>query len=146
MTGASSGIGLDVALALSLRGACVVAVARRAERLEALMGECRRHSPRSGFLAGDLGEPGFAEQVVAESVSRHGRLDVLVNNAAIPKHKPIYETGIDEVEEVLRVNFLACVRLTLAALPHMQRAGQTSRAGTAGVCTHRASSPRPSSR
>jgi len=62
--------------------------------------------------------------VVAETVSRHGRLDVLVNNAAMPKHKPIHETGIDEVEEVLRVNFLACVRLTLAALPHMRRAGQ----------------------
>jgi short-subunit dehydrogenase len=124
VTGASSGIGFDTARALSRRGACVVAVARRAERLEALMGECRRHSPTSEFLAGDLGQPGFAERVIEESVARHGRLDVLVNNAAIPKHKPIHDTGIDEVEEVLRVNFLACVRLTLAALPHMHRAGQ----------------------
>jgi short-subunit dehydrogenase len=124
VTGASSGIGFDTARVLAMRGACVVAVARRADRLEALIGECRRHSPASEFVAGDLGAPGFAERVVAESVSRHGRLDVLVNNAAMPKHKSIYETRIDEVEEVLRVNFLACVRLTLAALPHMQRAGQ----------------------
>lgn len=123
VTGASSGIGSDTARALAQRGACVVAVARRVDRLEALMGECRKHSPASGFVAGDLGEPGFAERVVSESVSRHGRLDVLVNNAAMPKHKSIHETQIGEVEEVLRVNFLACVRLTLAALPHLRAAG-----------------------
>ena len=93
-----------------------------AERLEALVEQCRAHAPASEFLAGDLGERSFAERVVAETVSRHGRLDVLVNNAAIPKHKPIHQTSAEEVEEVLRVNFLACVWLTLAALPPMHEA------------------------
>jgi short-subunit dehydrogenase len=124
VTGGSSGIGLDAAEALARRGARVVAVARRADRLEALVARCREHVPESGLLAGDLGDRGFLASVVPETLVRHGRLDVLVNNAAMPKHKSIQSTTPEEVEEVLRVNFLACVHLTLAALPPMLEAGE----------------------
>lgn len=124
VTGASSGIGRHATLAFARRGARVVAVARRRGRLESLMEECRASARDAGFLAGDLGKRDFAEHVVSETVSRYGRLDVLVNNAAIPKHKPVYATSPEEVEEVLRINFLSAVWLTLAALPTMVRAGE----------------------
>jgi short-subunit dehydrogenase len=123
VTGASSGIGEDAALAFAERGARVVAVARREKRLAALVARCREHSPNSSWLAGDLGERGFAERVIDETVARHGRIDVLVNNAAMPKHKQIWHVSADEVERVLAVNFLACAWTTLAALPHMLLAG-----------------------
>jgi short-subunit dehydrogenase len=126
VTGASSGIGRDLALALAERGCVVVGVARREERLRELAEVCARRAPGSGWLAGDLGDRAFAERVVSETLARHGRLDVLVNNAARPKHKHATELAPEEIEAVLRVNFLAPVWTTLAALPAMLRQGEGS--------------------
>ena len=123
VTGASSGIGEVTARAFAERGACVVAVARREENLERLIEACRPHSPRSHYIAGDLGERAFAERIVDATLERHGRLDVLVNNAAITKHKQIYHVSADEAEHVMDVNFRSCLWTTFAAIPYMLRAG-----------------------
>jgi short-subunit dehydrogenase len=123
VTGASSGIGWVTAQAFAERGAVVVAVARREESLKRLVEICRRRSPASSHLAGDLGVRSFAERVVDDTIAKHGRIDVLVNNAAIPKHKQVWHLSADEVERVMSVNFLSCVWTTLAALPHMLAAG-----------------------
>jgi short-subunit dehydrogenase len=123
VTGASSGIGRVVARRLARHGTTVVAVARRAALLDTLVAECRAEAPASFALAGDLGERSFAEGVVAETVARTGRLDVLLNNAALSKHKHILDVTGDEVDRVMRVNFMACVWTTLAAIPHMLRDG-----------------------
>jgi short-subunit dehydrogenase len=123
VTGASSGIGRVTARAFAERGCRVVAVARREERLASLVEECRKRSPESSYLAGDLGVRTFAEHVIDATVRRHGRIDVLVNNAAMTKHKQIYHLSADEAERVLAVNFLSCVWTTLAALPPMLRQG-----------------------
>jgi len=123
VTGASSGIGAATARAFAARGDVVVAVARRETRLATLVDELRRASPESGHLAGDLGERAFAERVVADTVARHGRLDVLVNNAAIPVRKVFYETSAEDVEHAFRVNFFSAVWTTLAAIPPMLREG-----------------------
>jgi len=120
VTGASSGIGWVTARAFAARGATVVAVARREALLRELVDEC---GPGASYLAGDLGERAFAERVVEDTVARHGRLDVLVNNAAISKHKQIYHLSADEAEHVMRVNFLSSTWTTLAAIPHMLRQG-----------------------
>ncbi|MEW6270576.1 MAG: SDR family NAD(P)-dependent oxidoreductase [Thermodesulfobacteriota bacterium] len=119
VTGASSGIGWVTARAFARRGAVVVGVARRGELLEKLVAECRADSPRSSYLQGDLAERSFAEHVIDETVRREGRIDVLVNNAAISKHKHLFHMAADEAEVVMRVNFLSCVWTTLAAIPYM---------------------------
>jgi short-subunit dehydrogenase len=121
VTGASSGIGFETARELARRGATVLAVARREERLRALVAACRAESPATGYLAGDLGERAFAESVVAACVARHGRLDVLVNDHAVLKHKHALHTSAEEAERVLRINFLSCVWTAYAALPVMLR-------------------------
>ncbi len=123
VTGASSGIGWVTARAFASRGAVVVAVARREENLRRLIEECRADSPDSGYLAGDLGEREFAERIVADTLVRHGRVDVLVNNAAMAKHKLIYHLDPAEAERVMAVNFLSCVWTTLAVLPAMVHQG-----------------------
>jgi len=121
VTGASSGIGLVTAKAFAGRGSIVVAVARREELLRQLIRECQAISPASRYLAGDLGERAFAEHVVDDTIRRHGRLDMLVNNAGISKHKQIYHMSADEADQVMRINFQSCVWTTLAAIPHMLR-------------------------
>jgi short-subunit dehydrogenase len=123
VTGASSGIGRVTARAFAERGSRVVAVARREPLLRSLVEECRRTSPESCHLVGDLGERAFAEHAIDETVQRFGRIDVLVNNAAITKHKQIYHLASDEVERVMAVNFLSCVWTTLAAIPRMLEQG-----------------------
>jgi len=123
VTGASSGIGRDTARAFAARGATVVAVARREGLLQTLIDDCRRDAPASSYLAGDLGVRSFAEEIVADTVARHGRLDVVVNNAAVPKHKHVFKLEPGEAETVLRINFLSPLWTTLAALPVMLRRG-----------------------
>ena len=123
VTGASSGIGRVTAKAFATCGATVMAVARREALLQALVDELRPLAPASAYLAGDLGERPFAERVVDETVERHGRIDVLVNNAAISKHKQIYHCSAEEAETVMRINFNSCVWTTFAAIPYMLRQG-----------------------
>jgi short-subunit dehydrogenase len=124
VTGASSGIGYAAARALAERGAIVVGVARRDERLKRLVEECAAHSPSSSYIAGDLGDESFATRIVEETASRYGRLDVLINNAGITKHKQIYHLTAAEAEYVMRVNFLSAVWTTLAAIPPMLSQGE----------------------
>jgi short-subunit dehydrogenase len=120
VTGASSGIGYETALAFAKRGARVVGVARREDRLRELVAA---GGERVSYLAGDLGDQAFAERIVADTLARHGRIDVLVNNAAMPKHKQIYDLSPAEAELVMRVNFLSPVWTTLAAIPPMLAQG-----------------------
>lgn len=123
VTGASSGIGYVTAKAFAQRGSTVVAVARRESLLQKLVAECQAPSPKSHYIAGDLGDRAVAEGVVDETIRTHGKLDVLINNAAISKHKQIYHTTADEADYVMRVNFMSCVWTTFAAIPHMLRLG-----------------------
>jgi len=123
VTGASSGIGYVTAKAFAERGSIVVAVARREALLQQLIAACQGVSPKSHYMVGDLGERAVAERVVDETVAKHGKLDVLINNAAISKHKQIYHTTADEADYVMRVNFMSCVWTTFAAIPHLLRLG-----------------------
>jgi len=123
VTGASSGIGRDVALEFARRGATVVGVARREPELQSLSEECRARGAEASYLCGDLGDQGFAESVVDDAVRRHGRLDILINNAGIPIHKQIYDLTAADVERVMRINFLSSVWTTLAAIPHLLSTG-----------------------
>ena len=124
VTGASSGIGRATALAFARRGCTPVLVARRETQLREAVAACREHAPNAHCIVGDLSQQDFAERIVEETAERCGRLDVLVNNAAIPVRRSIYDATPDEVELALRTNFLSCVWTTLTALPVMLRAGE----------------------
>jgi NAD(P)-dependent dehydrogenase (short-subunit alcohol dehydrogenase family) len=129
VTGASSGIGRVTALTLARAGATVVATARRESLLEEVSAACREDTPDSCHIAGDLGEKAFAEKLVEETVERFGRIDILVNNAAVPMHRPIYEISAEEAADVMRINFLSCLWTSFAAIPHMLVQGAASEEG-----------------
>jgi short-subunit dehydrogenase len=123
VTGASSGIGRATARHFAARGSTILATARREPLLSSLIDECRTNAPQSSYLAGDLGERPFAERVIQEAIARHGRIDVLINNAAVPMHKRLYEISVEEAERVMRINFHACLWTTFASIPHMLTTG-----------------------
>lgn len=119
VTGASSGIGRATAIELARRGATVAVVARREGKLEATAQACREHTAGSFALTGDIGVAQDCRAVVAEVEERLGQLDIVVNNAGISMRKHALDTTPDDIEHVLRVNYLGAVHVTMAALPGM---------------------------
>jgi short-subunit dehydrogenase len=126
VTGASSGIGASLAKALAAKGVSVGLVARRKDRLEEVMAECLKTAPDSRMWPADLGDLDLAERVALDAWDAFGHIDVLVNNAGIPKRRHVLNLVYDEVEEVMRVNFLSPARMTLTLLPRMLQRGKGS--------------------
>ena len=124
VTGASSGIGAALAPILAERGATVGIVARRADRLAGVLEQCREHAPRSRLWAADLGDLDRAEAVAIEAWDAFGGLDVLVNNAAIPKRTRVTDLTAAEVHRLMDVDFHSPVRMALAVLPRMTERGE----------------------
>lgn len=124
VTGASSGIGAALAPLLAARGATVGIVARRQDRLAAVLDECRRHSPESRLWAADLGDLDRAVSVAEEAWDAFGGLDGIVHNAAIPKRVPVDRLTPGLVDETMRVNFTSPVHMTLAVLPRWIERGR----------------------
>ncbi|MEQ1787540.1 MAG: SDR family NAD(P)-dependent oxidoreductase [Acidimicrobiales bacterium] len=119
VTGASSGIGAALAPLLAERGATVAIVARRPDRLAEVLEQCQRHTPASRMYPADLGDTDAAEALARQAWDDMGGIDVLVNNAAIPKRRRVQEISLAEVAETMRVNFESPVRMSLAILPRM---------------------------
>lgn len=119
VTGASSGIGAATAEAFARKGASVVCVARRADRLTETVTRCAVAGGRGHAVAVDVASDGAAELILAEARERYGPVDVLVNNAGIPLHRDAAATSAEEIEHVFAVNYFAAVRLTMAVLPSM---------------------------
>jgi len=119
VTGASSGIGRAIALDLAGRGATVVAAARRAAMLEEVAEICRKASPSSEAVVTDVGDQAAVEQLIAGTIQRHGKIDLLINNAGIPLRIHALRLTPDDVERAMRINFLGAAYATLAALPSM---------------------------
>ena len=105
VTGASSGIGATVAADLARRGATVVAVARRKEKLDEIVDACRTTSPKSTACAADISTRAECERVIRTVEQDLGRVDVLVNNAGISIHRNAARTTADDVESLMAVNF-----------------------------------------
>ena len=119
VTGASSGIGAAVARDLASQGTTVIAAARRREQLEAVVADCRRGASLSEAQVCDVGEKGAIEALCADVLVRHGKVDVLVNNAGIPMRVHATRLTAEQVERTMRIDFLGAVWPTLALLPSM---------------------------
>jgi short-subunit dehydrogenase len=116
VTGASSGLGAELATGLAARGATVGLCARRADRLEQVLADVRAHSPDSRSWSVDLSDIDGLDAFAATVVDELGGLDLLINNAGIPKRRWAWEHRPDEVTDVLRINVESPIRLTTALL------------------------------
>jgi len=119
VTGASSGIGAALARELAARGDTLAIVARRADRLDAVLADCRLTSPASARWATDLADPTVAADLALEIWDHFGGIDVVVNNAAVPMRRHVTRLTMDEVERTMRINYFSPVAISLAVLPRM---------------------------
>jgi len=117
ITGSSAGIGAALAEGFAERGATIGICGRRADRLAEVLERVQKHSPDSRSWRIDLDDlDGIA--AFAATVERElDGVDVLVNNAGIPKRRHVTRLDPDTVEAVMRINYFSPVRLTLAMLP-----------------------------
>ena len=107
VTGASSGIGRAIALRLGEAGAHVFAAGRREEALADTVAEVVAAGGAATAVPADLRDPGEAQGLVDRAVAGTGRLDVMVNNAAVAYRSPLADGDPEAWREMLEVNVLA---------------------------------------
>ncbi|HEY5185164.1 MAG TPA: SDR family NAD(P)-dependent oxidoreductase [Actinomycetes bacterium] len=142
VTGASSGIGRAVAVALAREGAAVAVAARRTDRLDALREELVSLGVRVLVLELDVSDEAACRDAVAGTVAELGALDILVNNAGVMLLGTVQGADTEDWRRMMGTNVLGLMYLTHAALPQLlerrgvlvqmsSTAGRTARSGVA---------------
>lgn len=126
ITGASSGIGCETALAFARDGTHIIAVARRAERLAELERAVAALPPGHGEIvtfSADVTDAEALRRAVEQGIARFGRLDILVANAGIGHRGSIADAEWSHLERVLRTNIDGVLHSVRAAVPAMRASG-----------------------
>jgi NADP-dependent 3-hydroxy acid dehydrogenase YdfG len=123
ITGASSGIGQATALRLAAEGHHVVIGARREDRLDELAGKIRAEGGAVDACRLDVTDRADVAAFVDGAVERHGRVDVLVNNAGVMPLSRLDSLHVHEWDQMVDVNVRGLLHGIAAALPHFQRQG-----------------------
>jgi NADP-dependent 3-hydroxy acid dehydrogenase YdfG len=124
VTGASSGIGREAALALAGAGAKVVVTGRRAERLAALVAEIESVGGTALALSGDVSNEADAKGWVEQTVATFGSIDILVNSAGINEAGGVETLPLDQWRRVIETNLMGTIATCQAAFAHMKAAGR----------------------
>src|SRR5437763_5216148 len=119
ITGASSGIGLDLAKLFAQGGHDLVLVARNEEGLRAVAADCEKSGVKADVLAKDLSNAKAAQEIFDELSARQVAVDVLVNNAGFGSHGPFVQTDLNHEVGMIQVNIVALIQLTRLFLPEM---------------------------
>jgi len=123
VTGGNGGIGLGMARGLASHGAAVVIAGRNAEKTAAAVKELQGLGATASGFTVDVKDEAAVNAMVADTMKRYGRLDVLVNNAGINIRKPPHELSLPEWREVLETNLTSAFLASHAAYPHMKQGG-----------------------
>jgi NADP-dependent 3-hydroxy acid dehydrogenase YdfG len=123
VTGASGGIGAAVGREAAAAGARIVLGARRADRLAAVAAAIRGAGGEADAVVTDMRDEAQVERLIDRAVARYGRLDALVNNAAVGHVRTVAEGRTEEWRAVLETNVLGPLLACRAALRHMLAQG-----------------------
>jgi short-subunit dehydrogenase len=144
ITGASAGIGRELALQLADQGAWLSLAARDRQRLESLADECRARGGRSLVVLTDVSEEMQCKNLVEQTEDEYGRIDTLINNAGVSMFSRFDEIqNLDFVRNIMNVNYMGSVCTTFYALPYLKAStgrlvGISSLTGKNGVPTRSA--------
>ena len=137
VTGSARNIGRAIALALADGGAAVMITGRRAlAEAEAVAGEIRRAGGRAAAMTADVGDPDAAAGLVAATVERLGRLDLLVNNASVRREVDFAGLDYREWREVIATTLDGAYLCSRAALPHLAASGRGAIVNIGGLSSH----------
>ncbi|MFL5345864.1 MAG: SDR family oxidoreductase [Hyalangium sp.] len=121
ITGASAGIGEELAVVLASRGANLVLAARSEEALAQVKQRCEQAGGKALSVATDVADPEACRRMVERGVEAFGGIDCLVNNAGITMWARLDEvTDLSIYERLMRVNYLGSVYCSYHALPHLK--------------------------
>jgi 3-oxoacyl-[acyl-carrier protein] reductase len=136
VTGASSGIGREVANRFAREGASVAVGGRDAERTQRTVAEIAAHGANAVPALGNVSEPESARAVVDGAAAALGGLDCVVSNAGIDVSDwvPVHEWDVDAFDEILRVNLRGPFLVAKYAIPHLLAAGGGSIVHMSSVC------------
>jgi short-subunit dehydrogenase len=123
ITGASSGIGRGLALALGLKGAKIGLVARRAETLDQVVGEIEAAGGKALRLAADVQDAGSIVEAAEQLRGAFGPVDVLIANAGIGPTRDAAKISAKEVASVINVNVIGASNSVAAVIPEMVARG-----------------------
>jgi short-subunit dehydrogenase len=121
ITGASAGIGQELAVALAKKGANLVLAARSVDALAETAKRCEAAGGKAIAVATDVADPAACERLIQETVTAFGGIDCLVNNAGMSQVVAFDQiTDLTMFERLMRVNYLGAVYCTYFALPHLK--------------------------
>ena len=124
VTGASAGMGNDIAKLFAKEGASVVVIARRKERLADLVAQIEADGGKAVAVAGDVTREEDVQLAVKTAVQQFGKLDIVINNAGLmDKMTPVDELDDDLWNAVMNVNVTGPMRFFRAAIPEMEKIG-----------------------
>ena len=126
ITGASSGIGEAIAVALAGQGAAVAIAARRTDRLAELARSIRDSGGRVAMFPADVTDRADALGLADKVVDEFGRLDTVVNNAGMMLLGPAVGAPVQEWEQMVALNLQGLLWVTHGALPHLLNAADSS--------------------
>jgi 3-oxoacyl-[acyl-carrier protein] reductase len=137
VTGAGRNIGRAIALALAADGASIVVNARsnRAEA-DAVAREIEAAGGKALVHIGDVADAGHVQAMADMAVGHFGRLDILVNNAALRREKPFAEMSYAEWREVMNVTLDGAFHCVKACLPHLKKSGAGTIVNIGGLSAH----------
>lgn len=120
ITGASSGIGHELALLLAKEKARLILAARNQAALEAVRNECLLYTPHCEIVLMDVTDESQVNEGARRALQFFGKIDVLVNNAGVTQRSKLIDTSVAAVRQLMEVNFFGAVMLTQALLPHFR--------------------------
>lgn len=123
VTGASSGIGQEIALVFARAGARVVGFDRAIDASDDLVEALSEHGAKAIFIGGDVRDPQEVAAAAARAVSEAGRIDIVVNCAGVREICDVYEITPDEWDNVIAINLSGVFYWCQAAALHMRESG-----------------------
>jgi short-subunit dehydrogenase len=141
ITGASSGIGRELAFRLAEKGAKLVIGARNLKRLEEVAAQCNKLGGETIAVPLDVSKKEECKVVVEKAIETFGKIDVLVNNAGITMWAEFEKvTNLEAMEQIMQINFFGSMYMTYYALPWLikskgQIVGVSSLTGKTGIPT-----------